>query len=102
MNFTFEKNRIFALGEKNKLLAEVTFPFIDSGHVVINHVFVDEDLRGEGVASHLMELAYSFLKEQNLLVKATCPYAVSWFAKHPEKQDIVMSIDCEKGCFLRK
>jgi hypothetical protein len=60
--------------------------------VNITHVFVDESLRGKGIASHLMELAYGYIKGRNLLIVAKCPYAIEWFKKHPDYQDIVINV----------
>lgn len=84
MNFTCEQNKIFLLGENNKILAEVTFPDIDENTVDINHTFVDDSLRGQGVAGELMERAAEQLQTQNKKVMLTCSYAVKWFEKHPE------------------
>lgn len=50
MEFQKEPGRIFALGEDGKLLAEITFPTGEDGVADINHTFVDESLRGQGVA----------------------------------------------------
>ena len=49
MEWVQETGRIYAVGEDGKLLAEVTFPEKD-GIAQINHTFVDESLRGQGVA----------------------------------------------------
>lgn len=84
MNFTCEQNKIFLLGKNNKILAEVTFPDIDENTVDINHTFVDDSLRGQGVAGELMERAAQLLQTQNKKVMLTCSYAVKWFEKHPE------------------
>jgi hypothetical protein len=95
MNFTaadlkFEEDRLYFEDQDGTLLGEVTFPARESGIVEINHVYVNEILRGQGVASHLMEAVYHHLKNQGKRVIATCPYAISWFAGHPEKRDILI------------
>jgi predicted GNAT family acetyltransferase len=92
MNFQFDAHRIFSVDEHGKLLAEITFPARDPHSVTIDHTFVHESLRGQGIASHLMELAYAYLKRQDQKIVATCSYAVDWFVKHPEKQDIVLEM----------
>lgn len=91
MNFQYEVERIYAL-DNDKLLAEINFPHRDASRVNITHVFVDESLRGKGVASHLMELAYSYLKGKGYKIIAKCPYAIEWFKKHPDYQDIVINV----------
>ncbi len=92
MEYITEANRIVSFDENNNLIAEVTFPTRDEKRVDINHVYVDESLRGQGIASHLMKLAYLEIKARGRLIVAKCPYAISWFKKYPEYQDIVINV----------
>lgn len=92
LKLIYEDNRIYSKREDGLLLAEVTFPARDESRVDVNHVYVDESLRGQGIASDMMLEAYNFIKEKNLLIVAKCPYAISWFKKHPEYQDIVINV----------
>ena len=78
MEFQKEPGRIFALGEDGKLLAEITFP-----------TFVDESLRGQGVASQLVRAAAAELRAQGKRAKTSCWYAAQWFEKHPQEQDLL-------------
>jgi len=89
MNFQTTEDRIFSLGENGDLLAEVTFPSQNADIVDINHVYVAEELRGHGIASRLMELAYSHLKIAQKRIIPTCPYAIAWFSRHPGNQDLL-------------
>ena len=50
MKYTIQTNRIYSEDENGKLLAEITFPEIDNGVFCINHTFVDNALRGKGIA----------------------------------------------------
>ena len=92
MNFQVAEEKIFALDENQELLAEVLFPKRDDKRVDITHVFVSETLRGQGIASKLMELAYETIKARNQLIVAKCPYAIAWFKKNPSYQDIVINV----------
>ena len=83
MNFTTEKNRIY-YEEDGKLLAEITFIDSDENSMTINHTFVDDSLRGQGIASQLVQAAVNEIKKQKKHVKASCSYAVNWLAKHPD------------------
>ncbi len=89
MNFTYNRNQIAYFHSDKNLLAEVTFPDVDENTVNINHTFVDDSLRGQGVAGKLMEALAIHLRSQGKKAVLTCPYAISWFEKHPEYQDIV-------------
>ena len=52
MPFILTENRI-AYVQEGQLLAEATFPEFAPGVVNIDHTFVDEALRGQGVAAQL-------------------------------------------------
>lgn len=92
MEFQHEQERIFALDEQGKLIAEVTFPTVD-GVATIDHTFVDDSLRGQGVAGQLLQAATEQLRAGCVQVKPTCTYAVRWFEEHPESGDLL----CERG-----
>ncbi|MDD3122108.1 MAG: GNAT family N-acetyltransferase [Candidatus Izemoplasmatales bacterium] len=96
MDYITEENRIFSEDEYKKIIAEITFPTRDSSRMDIDHVYVDESHRGQGIASHLMELAYAEIKLRGKKIVAKCPYAISWFKKHEEYQDIVINVKTKK------
>ena len=89
MNFQVELNRVFLNDTEGKLIAEVTFPIVN-GVAEINHTFVDESLRGQGVAGQLLILAVESIREQGIKAHPTCSYAIKWLEKHSECQDIVL------------
>lgn len=88
MDFIKEENRVYC-AENGKTLAEITFPQVKANVVEINHTFVDESLRGQGVAGKLIEAAYDVIKISGRKAVPTCSYAVSWFEKNADKRDIL-------------
>ena len=64
MDFTYYPNRIALLDGGGRAIAEITFPDIDEDTVDINHTFVDESLRGQGMAGKLMEAAVNQIQSQ--------------------------------------
>jgi predicted GNAT family acetyltransferase len=96
MDFRIDENRIVSYSEDGKLLAELTFPARDAKRVNVDHVFVAESLRGQGIASRLMELVCDHCVRNGLLIVAKCPYAIEWFKKHPERQDVVINVKTRK------
>lgn len=88
MTFEYEYERIFAKDQDGHLVAEVTFP-VTNGMAVIDHTFVDESLRGQGVADQLLSAAAGHIRKSGLKAKPTCSYAVRWFSKHPEQSDLL-------------
>ncbi len=83
MNYITEKDRIYATDAAGNLLAEVTFPIKD-GISMIDHTFVDNSLRGQGIAGELVKMAAEKIIADGGKIGATCPYAVVWFERHPE------------------
>ena len=78
MNFIKEPNRIYLQDENGKIIAEITFKEVEKGIYNIEHTFVDESLRGQGIASKLVEEAVKEIKEKGGKVEATCSYAKKW------------------------
>ncbi|MCK4551612.1 MAG: N-acetyltransferase [Tenericutes bacterium] len=96
MDYIYEENRIYALREDHLLLSEVTFPARDDSRVNVDHIYIDQSLRGKRAASDLMLLAYNYIKDKNKKIIAKCPYAIKWFKRHEEYQDIVINVKTKK------
>ena len=88
MNFIYEANRIFLNNETGKTIAEVTFPAISKDTVNIDHTFVDDSLRGQGIAGKLLTAVAEKLRGNKMKAYPTCSFAISWFSKHPEFADV--------------
>lgn len=82
MDFIKETNRIYAKDENGKVIAEIEFNEIEKGVYDICHTFVDESLRGQGVASKLVQEAVNEIQSRNGKVTASCSYAKKWLEKH--------------------
>ncbi|MGI6038731.1 MAG: N-acetyltransferase [Clostridiales bacterium] len=89
MKFIHESDRIYLQDGEGKMIAEITFPQISDTVVELDGTFVDPSLRGQGVADALVREAISDIKAKGLKAKATCPYVIGWFEKHPEHADIL-------------
>ena len=89
MDFQYEESRIFLPDGKDGILAEITFPTGPDGIAVLNHTFVDDRLRGQGVAARLVEAAVHTLRARGQKARATCSYALNWRRNHPEASDVL-------------
>lgn len=89
MNFIHSQNRIFLINDNNETIAEITFPDIDENTVNINHTFVSDSLRGQGIAGKLMKAAAEQLQSQNKKAVLTCSFAVKWFERNPEYSNLL-------------
>lgn len=86
MEFRTYKNRIVLVDDEEQALAEIDFPAMEEepGTVEIAHTYVDESLRGRGLAGKLMARLIAYLERNQLKAWPSCSYAVDWFAKHSE------------------
>lgn len=57
------------------ILATIDFPLIGDNLYDINHTFVDESLRGQGIARKLVELAIKEINKKKGKYIASCSYA---------------------------
>lgn len=57
MEYRSEPNRIFCTDAAGKCVAEITFPETTPGVCCIDHTFVDDSLRGMGIAGELVSRA---------------------------------------------
>ena len=53
------------------------------------HTFVDDTLRGQGVAGQLLQAAADQIRAEGKRARATCSYAEIWFERHPEEADLL-------------
>lgn len=71
-------------GEK---LAEITWQ--QNGSVmVMDHTYVSDKLRGQGVAKQLLDQAASYARENDYKMKAVCSYVVAAFEKSDAYNDV--------------
>lgn len=88
MEFIKEPNRVYAVAG-GRTVAEVTFPDLGVDAVAIDHTFVDDSLRGQGVASQLLSAAAEVIESRGKKAVPKCSYAVAWFAKHSERANLL-------------
>lgn len=82
MEFQKKPGSIYLENEDGTVIAEITYEYIGNNVMSITHTYVDECLRGQGIASKLVEAAVREIKRQGRAVTATCSYAAGWLRKH--------------------
>ena len=82
MEFIIENSKIFSLDNDKKVVAEITFYESENGVFTIDHTFVDESFRGQGIAGKLVEMALKEIEKRGGKVEATCSYAKKWLEKN--------------------
>lgn len=82
MEFQYGENKIFLEDENNNIIAEIEYEKLDDNVYNIYHTFVDQSLRGQGIASKLVKLAVEEIIKKGGKVQATCSYAKVWLDRN--------------------
>ncbi|MED4889424.1 GNAT family N-acetyltransferase [Lysinibacillus fusiformis] len=81
-------NKFAFLNEQaGERLAEITWQ--QNGQVmVMDHTYVSDKLRGQGVAKQLLDQAAQYAREHDYKMEAICSYVVAAFAKSDAYNDV--------------
>jgi predicted GNAT family acetyltransferase len=74
-------NQEFA-AEQGGLGGELAYARPAEGVIDFTHTFVDEGLRGQGVADELARAGLAFARENHLKVKTTCTFMHGFVKRH--------------------
>ncbi|WP_153732292.1 GNAT family N-acetyltransferase [Sporosarcina obsidiansis] len=79
----------YAYQHKNQghVIAEIEWSE-DNGIMMMTHTYVDDSLRGQGVAKKLLDQAAENAREKGLKMKAICSYVVNAFDRSDEYNDV--------------
>ena len=91
MEFTYQKTGenagAFVYEQNGQRVAEITWIERD-GVMNMNHTYVSDVLRGQGVAKKLLDAAANYARENSMKMKAICSYVVSSFEKSDAYDDV--------------
>ena len=83
------KKGMFYVAQDNNVLAEMTYVWIGSDRIIIDHTEVDNVLSGKGVGKQLVTKAVEFAREKGIKIIPLCPFAKSVFDKVKEFKDVL-------------
>jgi predicted GNAT family acetyltransferase len=63
----------------------------DGTTMVMTHVGVHPDLRGQGIAGRLTQVALEYAAKNALRVIPMCSYVATYIRRHPQYQELVKS-----------
>lgn len=82
------KNGAFYIDEGGEWVAELAYARSGGDKITITHTEVDPKLRGEGIGEDMVAEAVKFARENNLRIKATCPFAHKVLSENADYEDI--------------
>ena len=84
-----KKGRFFVEINGNEL-AEMTYIWAGEDRFIIDHTFVDEKLKGQGVGYKLVAAAVEMARNRSLSIIPLCPFAKSVFEKRADYADVLV------------
>lgn len=84
-----QQGEFFAVNESGQRIAEISYVWSSEYKIIANHTWVDDSLRGQGVARQLLDVLVAFAREKNLKIVATCSYVDVMFSRDKSLADVV-------------
>ena len=79
----------FVVEENGNRSAEMAYTNAGEKLIIIDHTFVESNLRGSGIAKDLVAEGINFARKNNLKVTPLCPFAKAIIERTPEFQDVL-------------
>lgn len=80
----------FYIGESElDNIARITWVNGGGNIIVVNHTFVDPELRGQSIANKLLDKVVEMARAENLKIVPSCSYAVAKLTRTDEYKDIL-------------
>lgn len=82
MVWKYKEEKIYSVDENGDLMTEAHYIVKGNGVINIDHIYVEPQFRGQGLADKTMIAMVDYLREKKWKATATCTYASAWFKKH--------------------
>ena len=69
--------------------AEMTYTWVGTDRIIIDHTEVNEALKGKNAGKQMVMKAVEFARANNIKIIPLCPFANSVFQKTPEIRDVL-------------
>ena len=79
----------FFIERDGRHIAEITYQYQNEATIVADHTWVDNSLRGQGVARQLLDILVAFAREKQLKIVPVCSYIETAFETDTQYADVV-------------
>lgn len=83
------KNKFFIGENEDNIQAEIHYIQSGNHHIIVNHTYVSEDLRGSGVGKKLVEKIVYLAREAGKKIIPVCPYVENQLQKNERWHDVL-------------
>lgn len=67
----------------------MTYSRLTPTEVIVDHTETDDSIRGKGGGKRLFDGLVAWARETGTAIRATCPFALAMFERHPESKDVL-------------
>lgn len=78
----------FIIEQDDEIIAEMTYSR-DDDKMIIDRTWVDDSLRGQGIARKLLDQAIELARDDKLKVVPRCSYVRAQMQQHEELRDVL-------------
>ncbi|MDP7978307.1 GNAT family N-acetyltransferase [Bacillus sp. WLY-B-L8] len=79
----------FYVGEENKKEAEIHYVPTGKEKIIVDHTFVSDNPRGQGVGEALVKKIVEFAREEGKVIIPLCPFAKSQIERNADYHDVL-------------
>ncbi len=83
-----QQGEFFTLNDAGQRIAEISYVWRNENTIVANHTWVDDCLRGQGVARKLLDVLVEFSRQKRLKIVPTCSYVDVMFKRDQGFADV--------------
>lgn len=87
-----KRGGVFFMEEDGRRLAEITYQWQEASTIVADHTWVDNSLRGQGVARKMLDVLVDFARKNSLKIIPQCSYVDVMFKRDRSFQDVAAAI----------
>ncbi|CZQ85525.1 acyl-coa n-acyltransferase [Trichococcus palustris] len=82
MIFDIGESRFYKNDDNENLIGEITYSVAGSSMIIIDHTFVHDDYRGQGIAAQLVDRVVEMARDENKKIIPLCPFAKGMFERN--------------------
>jgi uncharacterized protein len=83
-----QNGEFFLANSQGQRIAEISYVWSDEKQIIANHTWVDDSLRGQGMARQLLDTLVDFAREKQLKIVPTCSYVDVMFKREKSFADV--------------
>lgn len=82
-------NKRFLIRDNDTIAAEMTYVISSPKLYIIDHTFVDNAYRGQGLGDSLVKAIVEYVRENGIKILPLCPFAKGRIERHSEYADVL-------------